>query len=67
MIIFLSKKNKNSTIYKNVKSQIINEKTSDLLLANNIYFISSQPNHNKISIFNLKNTKPEKYIEGKQN
>ena len=63
MIILWSKTNKNSTIYKNVKSQIINEKTSDLLLANNQYFISSQPNYNKITLFDIKKIKPEKYIK----
>ena len=46
--------------YKQLKTNNMHTKTSNLLLFNNKYFISSQPNNNTINIINIKNFNSEK-------
>ena len=62
-IIIWNKTNENSVIsYKNIKISNMQTKTSDMILANNEYFITSQPLIKTITIFNIKSLSQEKYI-----
>ena len=62
-IIIWNKINENSVInYTNIKENNMHTKTSDMILANNEYFITSQPLNKTITILNIKSLSPEKYI-----
>ena len=61
-IIIWSQPNDTSNNYNKIKKIHIYEKTSDLLLVNDEYFISSQPDINSITIIDIKSLYPEKYI-----
>ena len=54
--------NDNLNHYTNIKNINIYGKTSDLILANDEYFVSSQPNFNIITIIDLRDFCPERYI-----
>ena len=59
-IIIWDQRNYESNNYNKIKK--IQIKTSDLLLANNEYFITSQPDIKLLTIFDIKTLNPEKYI-----
>ena len=61
-IIIWNKANTTPNNYNKNKTIQIYEKTSDLLLVNDEYFISSQPNIETITIIDIKSLTPEKYI-----
>ena len=58
----INKINEINYTFQNIKRIILNKKTTDLLLVNNKYFISSQPNNNSISFIDINNLEVEKII-----
>ena len=61
-IIIWGQTNNKLNIYNKIKKIQIFGKTSDLLLVNNEYIISSQPDINTITIIDIKSLEPIKYI-----